>query len=144
MSGQGASGPIGPTGPTGMTGRKGRQGPPVGPTGAGLYSYLGRLTLNTTALSGSTSSLGVSTSDYSTYYSMTTSATSINLTLPASATPGAFFVFRNNTASTITFTLTGGAVAVYSGNATATSIPLASTNSVVFVADATSLTYIVV
>ena len=144
MSGQGAYGPAGPVGPTGMTGRKGGQGPPVGPTGASFYSYLSRLILNTTGLSGSTSSLTVTTSDYSTYYSVTTSAPSINLTLPASATTGAFFAFRNNTGSTITFTLTGGAVAVYSGSASATSIPVASTNSVVFVADVTSLTYIVV
>ena len=102
------------------------------------------MTLDTASLAGSTASLTVTTGNYSTNYSMTTSATTINLTLPASATTGAFFAFRNNTGSTKTLTLVGGATAQYKGDAVATSIQVASTNSVIFVANTTSLTYIVV
>jgi hypothetical protein len=127
-----------------MTGRRGLQGTPVGPTGGSFYSYSSRMTLDTASLAGSTASLTVTTGNYSTNYSMTTSATTINLTLPASATTGAFFAFRNNTGSTKTLTLVGGATAQYKGDAVATSIQVASTNSVIFVANTTSLTYIVV
>jgi hypothetical protein len=146
----GPTGPTGPAGPanppvgfTGLTGQDGEQGGlgPTGPTGPqGLLGWGGGTTVGATGTPGfklvdvsSGTSLTVTTASLGTTYYITTALTGI--TFPSSMsgiTSGAFWVFHNNTNTTLSIALTSGTVS-YDGNPSATAISLASSAKIMFV-----------
>jgi hypothetical protein len=84
------TGKIGPTGSTGPTGNNGSM--------AQTFTYA-----NVTGTSTS-----VSTSTFSTFYNITNSGfITLNLPVSAPTTDGAFWVFRNNTSTYLSITVTG-------------------------------------
>ena len=112
---QGPGGSVGAVGPTGHTGWPGPQGPPYGPDGGGFYSSSTRLSVVAVA-----SSTGITfTPQQSGSYFNITSTGPINSLTPNTNgtvfTPGMYYVFRNNTASTITIATFGGTLACYNG-----------------------------
>ena len=134
---QGDTGPIGATGPTGATGPQGLTGPagvtgPIGPTGSTGPAGVGGTgptgpVATTITLTGdvTATSLSVTTGTVGTYYNITNSLFS-SLTLPLgplSVALGSFWVFRNNTSTYLSITLTNNAnitnpVIIPPGNAT--------------------------
>lgn len=151
---QGAQGPVGPQGPTGATGPTGWQGqqgpvgPGKGPTGA-LYYTGGAAPL--ISLSGSTGSVATmlypTAASVSTYYNIAALSANANtvtgITLPSASglVAGNFWVFKNNTASLLTLTLTGG-TAVYAGSTSAATMYIASGNALTLVYSGSGTTYI--
>jgi len=127
---QGPQGPQGGTGPTGFQGIQGPQGPPYGPPGPGFYNSSTRLNI-VPFTSGNTVTFSNSTA--SSYYNIT-SGTPVSALSNATTSPpaGAFWVFRNNTPTMITATLSN-CTAAYNGLSSAT---------VVYIAVNTSLTLV--
>ena len=138
---QGNRGPTGPQGVTGMTGRKGLQGPPCGPNGSTLFGEAGRIPY----VIASSTTISPTTSTYGTHYVIPVDYPTTSIVLPASMAggdAGAFWAFQNNTASTLTISLTNG-TAVYKGSATAASVQIASYNGLALVYTGTGTSYIV-
>lgn len=147
---QGLQGPQGPpgvtggTGPTGWQGVQGPQGTPFGPTGLPFYNSTTRLSLS--GVTGSAATILYPTAASSTtYYTISgTSPTITGITLPSSTTglsAGSFWIFRNNTGSSLTLSLTNG-TAVYGGLSAASSVVIASGNSLSLVYSGGGTSYI--
>lgn len=141
---QGLPGVTGGTGPTGWQGVQGPQGTPFGPTGLGFYSSATRLSLS--GVTGSAATILYPTAASSTtYYTISgTSPTITGITLPSSTAglfAGSFWVFRNNTSSSLTVALTNG-TAVCAGLSAATSITVGAGNSLTLVYSGAGTSYI--
>ena len=151
---QGVQGPVGPTGGTGPTGWQGPRGPVgmgKGPTGLAYYTGAGggapRL-----SLSGSTGTVAVTlyptASSVYTYYNITSLGGSItlsNISFPSNAAglvAGNFWVFKNNTISSLSLTLVNGTAVFRGSNATTTvSIQVGEVLTLVYSANTTYIAY---
>ena len=155
----GPTGPTGPAGPanppvgfTGLTGQDGIQGElgSTGPTGPqGLLGWGGGTTTGPTGtpnfkLSGVSTgtSITVTAASLGTTYYITTALTGI--VFPSSMTgitSGAFWVFQNNTDTTLSIALTNATV-IHDGDPVAAAISLDSGDKIMFVYTGTTTTYI--
>ena len=126
------SGPAGHTGHTGLQGRRGLQGTPYGAPGTTFYSPSGRITVGTSTNGGNTHS--PSTSAYGIYFLMGTGTQNVILPSTISSNDyGAFWTFRNNQSSNKSVNFTNTAGIVCNGNSAATTITIATGNSLTLV-----------
>lgn len=108
----GPAGPQGLTGPQGLQGFRGPRGLPFGPTGP-AYNGLGYLL---TIVSPTTSNIVLTEASLYTYYNIASQSTTTvtfptrSETYPVPEQAGAFWVFRNNTISSITLNFSNGTV----------------------------------